>query len=126
MAFRMEKAKTTSTPYVLIDEERNYMKLEGRCFHENVAEFFRDVNDWLDTYLASNFSLFTLDCAISYFNSSTTKLLMNMLIKLNKYASEEKKVVVNWITAEDNEIMIECGEDFSEDMNNLQFNMVIV
>jgi coenzyme F420-reducing hydrogenase delta subunit len=69
--------------------------------------------------------LFTLDCAISYFNSSTTKLLMNMLIKLNKYASEEKKVVVNWITAEDNEIMIECGEDFKEDIKNIKFNVII-
>ncbi|MCL2208057.1 MAG: DUF1987 domain-containing protein [Fibromonadales bacterium] len=126
MAFRLEREKATSTPYVLIDEEKKYMKLEGRCFHENVAGFFKDVNEWLDAYLASDFDTFTFDCAISYFNSSTTKLLLNMLLKMNKYASETKKVIVNWITTEDNEIMVECGEDFREDMDNLQFNMVIM
>ncbi|MCL2260066.1 MAG: DUF1987 domain-containing protein [Fibromonadales bacterium] len=125
MAFRLEKEKTTSTPFVLIDEEKKYMKLEGRSFNENVAEFFKEVNDWLDGYLTSNFGTFTFDCAISYFNSSTTKLLLNMLLKMDSHASKEKKIVVNWLTTEDNEIMVECGEDFRDDLNNLQFNLII-
>jgi len=125
MAFRIEKQKTTSTPYVLIDEEKSYMRLEGRCFHEKVTEFFKEVNDWLDSYLASNFGVFTFDCAIDYFNSSTTKLLLNMLLKMDKHASAEKKIIVNWITTKNNSIIIECGEDFKEDMNNLEFNLVI-
>ena len=125
MAFYLEREKATSTPYVLIDEKKSYMKLEGRCFHENVAEFFKEVNNWLDVYLATDFGTFTFDCAINYFNSSTTKLLLNMLFKMDKHASEENQIIVNWITTEDNEIMIECGEDFAEDLNNLEFNMVI-
>jgi hypothetical protein len=32
---------------------------------------------------------------------------------------------VNWITTDDNEIMIECGEDFKEEMENLEFNLII-
>lgn len=125
MSFHMEKQKTTSTPYVLIDEEKSYMRLEGRCFHEKVAEFFMEVNEWLDSYLSSNFGLFTFDCAIDYFNSSTTKLLHNMLLKMDKHVSAGKKVIVNWITTEDNDIMVECGEDFQEDVNNLEFNLVV-
>ncbi|MDR3000087.1 MAG: DUF1987 domain-containing protein [Fibromonadaceae bacterium] len=125
MAFFLERQSATSTPYVLIDEKKSYMKLEGRCFYENVAEFFKEVNDWLDAYLVTDFGTFTFDCAINYFNSSTTKLLLNMLFKMDKYSSAENQVIVNWITTEDNEIMIECGEDFAEDLNNLEFNMVI-
>jgi len=125
MAFHMEKQKTASTPFVLIDEEKSYMRLEGRCFHEKVADFFREVNEWLDSYLSSNFGLFTFDCAIEYFNSSTTKLLHNMLLKMDKLVGAEKKIIVNWITEAENEIMVECGEDFQEDVRNLEFNLVI-
>jgi hypothetical protein len=125
MAFHIEKQLTTSTPYVLIDEEKSYMRFEGRCFHEKVAEFFKEVNDWLDSYLASDFGVFTFDCAIDYFNSSTTKLLLNMLLKMNKSASEEKKIIVNWITTWNNDIIIECGEDFQEEMSSLEFNLLI-
>ena len=125
MAFHMEKPRTTSTPYVLIDEEKSYMRLEGRCFHEKVAEFFMEANEWLDSYLSSDFGSFTFDCAIDYFNSSTTKLLHNMLLKMDKHVSAEKKITVNWITTEDNDIMLECGEDFREDVGSLEFNLIV-
>ncbi len=125
MAYRLEKGKTTSTPYILIDEEKSYMRFEGRSFHENVAEFYRDVNDWLDTYLVKDFVSFTFDFEMNYFNSSTSKLMHNMLTKMNKCASDKKKVIVNWITTEDNDIIIECGEDFQEDFSSLKFNMII-
>jgi len=125
MAFRLEKEKTTSTPYVLVDEENSCMKLEGRCFHENVGAFFKEINDWLDSYLATDFGTFTFDNAISYFNSSTTKIMLNMLLKMDRYSSDENKITVNWITTEENDIMIECGEDFEEEMENLEFNLVI-
>jgi hypothetical protein len=125
MAFHLEKAQTNSTPYILIDEEKGYMKFEGRSFHENVAVFYTDVNDWLDTYLKKDFGSFTFDFEMNYFNSSTSKLLHNLLMRMDKYASEKNKVVVNWITTKDNDIIIECGEDFQEDISNLEFNMVI-
>ena len=125
MAFRLEKEKTNSTPYILIDEEERYMKFVGRSFHENVVAFYEDVNEWLDTYLKKDFGSFTFDFEMNYFNSSTSKLLHNLLMKMDKYASEKNKVVVNWITSEDNDIIIECGEDFQEDIHNLEFNMII-
>ena len=125
MAFHFEKEMTTSTPYVLVDEEKGYMKLEGRCFHENISAFFKEINDWMDEYLATDFGLFTFDNAINYLNSSTTKLLYNMLLKMDRFSSDENKIVVNWLTTEQNEIMIECGEDFQEEMEKLEFNLII-
>jgi hypothetical protein len=125
MAFRLEREKTTSTPYVLVDEERGYMRLEGRCFHENVGVFFEDINNWMNAYLATDFGTFTFENEISYFNSSTTKLMLNMLMKMDKRSLGGNKVIVNWITTEDNDIMVECGEDFEEEMENLEFNLII-
>jgi hypothetical protein len=125
MAYRLEKEKTTSTPYILIDEEKSYMRFEGRSFHENVVEFFMDVNAWLDTYLEKDFGTFTFDFEMNYFNSSTSKLLHNMLTKMDKYASDKKNVIVNWIATDDNDIIIECGEDFRDDFTNLKFNMIV-
>jgi hypothetical protein len=124
MAFYLEKEKTVSTPYILIDEENRYMKMEGCSFHENVLEFYADINSWLDAFLIKDFNTFTFDCTMDYINTSTVKVLYNMLMKMEKYASE-KKIIVNWITTENNEIIIECGEDFMEDITNLTFNLVI-
>jgi len=125
MEFHLERRQTTSTPYVLIDEEKSYMKMEGRSFHENIADFFKEINDWLDNYLATDFKVFTFDCEMNYFNSSTVKALLNMILRMDKHSLGGNKVIVNWITTSDNEIIIECGEDFKEDVSNLEFNLIV-
>jgi len=125
VALYLEKDKTTSTPYVLIDEANSYLKFKGQCFHENIGMFFKDIIDWLNAYLETDFKVFTFDNEITYLNSTTAKILYDMLQKLDKYTSENRKIIVNWITFNENEIMIECGEDFSEDIENLEFNLII-
>lgn len=125
MAYYLEIQKTGSTPYVLIDKAKSYMKIEGESFHENIIAFFGDINDWLNGYLESDFGSFTIDFEMLYFNSSTAKLLLNMLINMDEHAGSGKKITVNWITTHDNDIIIECGEDFSSEMTNLTFNIII-
>ncbi|MCL2764349.1 MAG: DUF1987 domain-containing protein [Treponema sp.] len=124
MAFYLEKEKTFSTPYIIIDEKKGYMKMEGQCFHENVVVLFKEINDWLDIYLKTDFGLFTFDCDIEYLNSSTLKLLNVLLLKLDKHSCENNKIIVNWITIEEDDIMIECGEDYQEEMESLKFNLL--
>jgi len=123
MAYRLSREKTDMTPFVLIDEELGYMKLEGESYHENVFDFFLEINEWLASYLKTDFSAFSFDCELKYFNSSTVKLLLNMLLEMDKSPCS-KNITVNWITTENNKIIIECGEDFQEDLENLTFNLI--
>lgn len=125
MAYFLEKEKTGSTPYVLIDEEKGYMKFEGESFHENVIEFFGDINNWLSEYLETDFGKFTFDCELEYFNSSTAKLLLNIIFDIDEHTTEKNKTVINWITSGDNEIITECGEDFKEEVENTEFNIIV-
>jgi len=123
MAFKLEKDKTDMTPYVLIDEERRYMRLEGESYHENVFDFFVDISDWLGRFLKTDFDEFTFDCELKYFNSSTVKLLLNMLLEMDRSEGSDS-ITVNWITSKNNRIILECGEDFQEDLENLNFNII--
>ena len=124
MSFRLEKEKTGSTPYVLIDEEQGYMRFEGESFSENIIAFFGEISEWLSGFLESDFEKFTFDCELKYFNSSTAKLLLNMILDIDE-AAEGKNVIINWIATEDDDINIECGEDFKEDVENAAFHIVI-
>jgi len=126
MAYKLEREKSKTTPYILIDEEKGYMRFEGESYLEDIVGFFSEINTWLENYLASDFTELTFDSALEYFNSSTTKQVYNMLRLMDTHA-EGKKVVVNWIVAdEDDEMLIECGEDYQEEMENLEFNLVMM
>ena len=124
MPYKLERARTDMTPYVLIDEEKGYMKLEGESYHENVFAFFREISEWLNAFLKTDFASFTFDCELNYFNSSTVKVLLNMLMDMDN-SPNSGKITVNWITVKRNIIIIECGEDFQEDLKNITFNFVI-
>ncbi|MCL2699320.1 MAG: DUF1987 domain-containing protein [Defluviitaleaceae bacterium] len=125
MTFKLEIERTKTTPYVLIDEENGYIRFEGESYLEDITGFFKEINEWLEKYLSSGFDGLTFDCAMEYFNSSTTKQIYNMLRLLDKNAIG-KNMVVNWIVSnEDDEMLIECGEDYREEMENLEFNLVI-
>lgn len=123
-AFKLEREKTDLTPFVFIDEESGYMKLEGESYHENVLAFFKDINDWLSAFLKKDFDSFIFDCELKYFSSSTVKVLLNILLDMDN-SKNSKKITVNWITTKRNEIIIECGEDFTENLKNIRFNLVI-
>ena len=137
MAFKLERERTKTSPYVLIDEEKKYMKFEGKSYLEDIFTFFKEINEWLENYFRSgsagssatgsaggSSAELTFDCEMEYFNSSTTKMIFNMLRTMDKAAGNGANVTVNWITAEDDEMIIECGEEFAEDMEHLTFNMV--
>jgi len=125
MSFKLERERTKTMPYVLIDEEKGYMRFEGESYLEDIVVFFKEINEWLQEYLLSDFTEFTFDCALEYFNSSTTKQLYNML-RLMDANARGKKVTVNWIiTDEDDDMLIESGEDYRDDMENLTFNINI-
>ncbi len=123
--FKLEKEKTGSTPHIIVDEEKKYMRFLGDSFPRNVSEYYEDITGWLDDYLKSNFGTFTFDCELQYFNSSTAKLLLNMLMDMDEASAGDNKVTVNWITTQENDMIIECGEDFSDEMRNLIFNLII-
>ena len=125
MPFKLEREKTKTTPYVLIDEEKGYMHFEGESYLEDIVGFYKEINDWLQGYLTSDFATFTFDCELKYFNSSTTKQIYNIL-RLMDTNAPGRDVAVNWIVEdEDDDMLIECGEDFQSDMENLRFSINI-
>jgi len=123
MGYKLEREKTDLTPYVLIDEENGYMKFEGESYHENIFEFFKEIREWLNQFLETDFASLTFDCELKYFNSSTVKVLLGMLLEMDSSDNCEN-ITVNWITTKNNKIIIECGEDFEEDVENLKFNLI--
>lgn len=122
---KLDIQKTISTPHMIIDEENNYLMLSGESFPENIVNFYGPLMTWLEGYLESDFSVFTFDCSLVYFNSSTSKLLMNILNAMNEAAAHGKKVIVNWHSSKENDVIIECGEEFGEDFGGIQFNIII-
>lgn len=116
---------TKYTPEIKFDAENNQLELTGETYPENTAEFYAPVFSWLDEYLEQiEDNMVTVNLEINYFNSSSSKVLMDMFDKFEETVNEGKKITLNWIYDKDNESALEYGEEFQEDLETLKLNLV--
>ncbi len=117
--------KTKSTPAVFFDAGAGVLQMEGESYPENVVKFYAPLLDWLREYLSGEPEEVIMEFKISYFNSSTSKVFMTMFDLLEQYVEEGKKARVRWICDEENDVAIECGEEFKEDLESLSFEIEV-
>ena len=116
---------TESTPEVQFDGFSGILKMRGESFPEDTSAFYAPIFEWLRSYLAEdNGQPITVNMEIVYFNSSSSKALMNFFDLLDDAVSNGRKIVVNWIYEVGNEASQEYGEEFKEDINSLEFNLI--
>lgn len=118
--------KTNSTPNINFNYDMRKLIISGESFPENAAKFYEPVVNWIKEYLGCTGEEETeVEFEIIYFNSSTSKIFMNIFSLLDEEVQEGKNIIINWIASEDNEAAIECGEEFKEDLEDIEFNIII-
>jgi len=116
---------TKSSPEINFDAQTNILAITGESYPENTTQFYESVFKWLDNYietLQDQEVIFNIE--LIYFNSSSSKVLMDLFDILEEASEEDKNIIVNWIYDEENDASLEYGEEFAEDMESLSFNLV--
>ncbi|MEW5772247.1 MAG: DUF1987 domain-containing protein [Thermodesulfobacteriota bacterium] len=114
-----------SSPRIHFDPRSHVLEMSGESYPENAAKFYAPVFAWLDEYLARpGEDPVSVNLAISYFNSSSSKALMNLFDMLDEACRAGRRITVNWRYDPENETAQECGEEFKEDVCDLSFNLV--
>ena len=117
---------TKQTPEMGYDVTSNVLSMKGECYPENVEQVSKPLFVWLTDYLAQPHSdhLLTVNIELSYFNSSSSKMLLDLFDHLEEAAAQGTQIRVNWIYEADNDSAEEVGEEFKEDLEVLSFNLV--
>jgi hypothetical protein len=116
---------TKSTPAIHFDAKDGVLAITGKSYPENAAKFYGPILEWIDRYLDSNEDgNVVVNLEIVYLNSSSSKAFLNLFDILDRFAKKGRNVVINWRYHEENETALECGEEFIEDLQALQFNLV--
>jgi hypothetical protein len=105
---------TNDTPKVILDPENNIFEISGRSLPEDVVTFYRPVIDWLEDYKAEPIDYTEFVFRYIYFNTATSKLIQDVLIKLEELYEAGNNVQVMWFYEEDDEDMQDAGEEFME------------
>lgn len=116
---------TEDTPLVKFDAGKRSLTIRGNSFPENTFVFYRPIISWLEDYLSDDAAKdFVLNMDIGYYNSSSSKVYMNIFNILNEKGAEGRSIVVNWYHDKEDEDALEDGEEFGVGMESTTFNIV--
>ena len=112
----MEKLKIEpgiKTPEIMFDAFSGTLEIKGKSIPENSVEFFQPVFSWLDEYARQPNAKTDLLIQLEYFNTSSSKCLLDIFRKLEPlHQSAKSEVRVIWIYEADDEDMMEAGDDY--------------
>ncbi|HON18443.1 MAG TPA: DUF1987 domain-containing protein [Salinivirgaceae bacterium] len=105
---------TEDTPSVILDAQNDLFEISGRSLPEDVAAFYEPILDWLDRYAQSPNEKTVFNFKLVYFNTASSKLLLDILLKLEEIYEAGNDVLIRWHYPEDDEDMQEAGEEYSD------------
>ncbi|HDP55529.1 MAG TPA: DUF1987 domain-containing protein [Bacteroidetes bacterium] len=107
---------TNETPKVILDKENNIFKFSGNSLPEDVATFFSPIISWFDEYAKMPNETTKIIFNLEYYNTSSSKMILKLLEKFRDIHRRGYNIEVHWHYMEDDEDMIEAGEDYSENI----------
>jgi len=107
-------AGTEDTPTVILDSENEILEISGRSLPEDVGTFYDPILNWLDEYSQNANEKTVFNFKLVYFNTASSKLLLDILMKLEEMQEAGKDVKVVWHYPEDDEDMQEAGEEYAD------------
>jgi hypothetical protein len=113
------------TPTIEFNSESGYLLIKGRSIPENSIEFYKPLIEALEVYKENSLSNSKVDVQLEYFNTSSSKCILDVFKKLEAINAGESEVVINWFYEEDDEDMLEAGEDYQA-IINIPFKMIEV
>ncbi len=102
------------TPQVILDKEEGIFEISGRSLPEDVVAFYDPILEWLDDYAEEPNTKTVFDFKLEYFNTASSKLILDILLKLEDMADEGHDVLVRWHFPDDDEDMEEAGEEYAD------------
>jgi SiaC family regulatory phosphoprotein len=101
------------TPYLNFSKDNGVLEIKGKSIPENSIEFYRPVYEWLDQYNQQPQAKTQLVVQLEYFNTSSSKCLLDVFRKLEVLQNSGKSTVeVLWLYEEDDEDIMEAGDDY--------------
>jgi hypothetical protein len=109
-------------PSVYFDAATGVCEIKGESYMEESYKFYLPLINWIKEFTEKKQQKIYFNIKLFYFNTSTSKCLLDILELLKKYKKEGGKIEINWYYDPDDPDMIDEVKDFEKEAE-LKFNI---
>jgi hypothetical protein len=110
-------------PTVNFNAKTGICEISGESFLEDTVEFYKPLIDWIEEYINNVKGPLALIIKLTYFNTSTSRSILDILNLLRDYEESGGEIVVNWHYDENDIDMEEDIDDYIID-TGLEINKI--
>ncbi|QQS52470.1 MAG: DUF1987 domain-containing protein [Bacteroidota bacterium] len=99
-------------PEVFFNAETGVCEISGESYMEEAYKFYLPLINWIKEFIISEKKPLELHVKLIYFNTSSSRLILDMLDILKKFRDEGNKVKVKWFFDSDDPDVKDEVEDF--------------
>lgn len=114
-------------PIVNLNYETGLCEISGESYMEETYKFYEPVINWLNKYVSEKKTI-TFNFKLTYFNTSSSRFILEILDILKKHQLNGGEVTVNWYYKKnDPDILIEINDFIEEsgiEIKTLPFDLI--
>ena len=118
-------AATEKTPEIAFIADKGLLTIKGRSIPEHTVDFYKPLHQWIDEYGTKPQSLTVIEIFIEYYNTSSSKSILDLLKRLEGIHAMGHDMIVKWFYEEDDEALFEAGEEY-QSMVEIPFELILV
>lgn len=107
--------QTSSSPAIAADWAAGRVSIRGDSYPENSFDLYQPLIAWVESFLAEPERPLRLDIELLYMNTSSVRVLMDILDLLESAFQAGRAVSVLWCYDADNGRIAELAGEFKED-----------
>lgn len=102
-------------PLVHFDAQTGVCEISGESYMEETYKFYEPVIKWINSYILEKKPIF-LNFKLTYFNTSSSRFILEILDMLKKFKSQGGDVAVNWYYKESDPDILGEINDFMDEI----------
>jgi hypothetical protein len=114
---------TGQTPTVKFDGDHGFIEIKGKSSPENAIGFYKQLYEWVDDYIKAPAQFTHVHVRLEYFNTSSSKCILNLLKKFVASYEAGHSVNINWYYEKGDADMLEAAKDY-ESLIDAPFNII--
>ncbi len=112
-------------PVINFNYQTGICEISGESYMEETYKFYEPIILWLKEYCTGNRPI-TLNIKLIYFNTSSSRFILEILDTLKTYQTKGSKVEINWYYKKDDPDILTEIQDFMDEtdtqINILEFD----
>ena len=115
---------TQETPKIVLDKLQDNLEISGISVPEDAQKFYEPILKWIDDYALNPNNKTVFVFKLEYFNTASSKLILDILFKLKTLNEKGNLVLIHWYHEEDDSDMLLAAKTYSE-ITGLNFEYIV-